>query len=205
MEKLTAQLVDCGVAARVMEGESESGDEHLVQAFENGILLAVVDGLGHGSEAAEAARLAVHTLKEHAGESVLALARHCHSALQHSRGAVMSLACFNAVDSSMTWMGVGNVDGLLARADGGELPERESLLLRAGVVGGRLPPLRASVIPIAFGDVLVFATDGVAEGFYDELRIADSPQKIADRILETHGKGTDDAMVLVARFLAESL
>src|SRR5690348_7110196 len=117
MEKLTEQLMECGVATRVMEGESESGDEHLVQCFEDGVLLAVVDGLGHGAEAAEAARLAKETLREHAGESVLALTRHCHNSLQRTRGAVMSLARFNATDSSMTWMGVGNVDGVLMRSD----------------------------------------------------------------------------------------
>ena len=205
MEKLTEQLVECGVATRAMEGESESGDEHLVQCFENSVLLAVVDGLGHGAEAAEAARLAVQTLRNHAGESVLALTRHCHNSLQRSRGAVMSLASFNATDSSMTWMGVGNVDGVLMRSDSSELRERESLLMRAGVVGGRLPSLQASVIPVAYGDVLIFATDGVADGFYNDVTVTDSPQKIADRIIEGRSKGTDDALVLVARFLSETL
>ncbi len=112
MEELNAQLVDCGVATLALGGESESGDQHLIQPFAEGVLVAAVDGLGHGAEAAEAARIAVQTLREHAGESVIALARRCHRNLQRSRGAVMSLACFNAADSVMTWMGIGNVGGL---------------------------------------------------------------------------------------------
>jgi len=202
MEELSAQLVDCGVATLALGGESESGDQHLIQPFAEGVLVAAVDGLGHGAEAAEAARIAVQTLKQHAGESVIALARRCHRNLQRSRGAVMSLACFNAADSVMTWMGIGNVGGLLVRADGSE--PREVLLMRSGVVGGALPPLRASVIPVSGGDTLILATDGVGDGFYDETNISDPPQRIADRILNTYNKGSDDAMVVVAHFLAET-
>ena len=61
----------------------------------------------------------------------------------------MSLASFNALDGAMTWLGVGNVTGLLLRADAGAERKRESLLLRGGVVGYRLPPLRPVAIPIA--------------------------------------------------------
>jgi len=205
MEKLSGQLVDYGVAALAFSGESQSGDEYLVQPFSHGILVAVVDGLGHGADAARAARLAIQTLRENAGESVITLVRRCHLALQHSRGAVMSLACFNVADSSMTWMGIGNVGGLLIRADDSELRGREVLLMRSGVVGGILPALHASVIPVSGGDTLILTTDGVADGFYNQISINDPPQKIADRILSTHNKGTDDAMVLVAHFLAGTI
>jgi len=77
--------VDYGVATLALSGESQSGDEYLVQPFADGILVAVVDGLGHGAEAAKAARIAVQTLREHAGESVITLARRCHRTLGHQR------------------------------------------------------------------------------------------------------------------------
>jgi serine/threonine protein phosphatase PrpC len=203
MEKLSAQFIDYGIATLALSGESQSGDQCLVQPFAEGVLVAVVDGLGHGAGAAEAACIAVQTLREHASESVIALARRCHNALKHSRGAVMSLASFKAADSSVTWMGIGNVGGVFLRADSRGLREQEVLLMRSGVVGSTLPELRASVTTVSEGDTLIFATDGIAEGFYDEISISDSPQKIADRILGDHNKGIDDAMVLVARFLTE--
>jgi negative regulator of sigma-B (phosphoserine phosphatase) len=204
MEKLSEELVDYGVATVALSGESRSGDASLVQPFAGGVLLGVIDGLGHGPEAAEAAQVAVQTLREHAGESVIALARRCHTGLQRHRGAVMSIASLDAVESSMTWMGVGNVSGVLLRADETESLDREVLLLRSGVVGSALPPLRASVVPVFRGDTLILATDGIEEGFYDKINIHDAPQNIADRILHSHGKGTDDALVLVAQFLAET-
>jgi negative regulator of sigma-B (phosphoserine phosphatase) len=208
MENLSAQLVDYGVASAALSGESQSGDEYLVQSFADGVLVAVVDGLGHGGEAAEAARIAVQTLRENASESVIALARRCHKDLQRSRGVVMSLARFDATDSCMTWMGVGNVGGLLIHAGDSadnELRDREVLLMRSGVVGSALPALRASVISILKGDTLILATDGVSENFSDGITVTDPAQKIADRILSNHNKGTDDALVLVVHFLAESI
>jgi hypothetical protein len=59
----------------------------------------------------------------------------------------------------MTWLGVGNVQGVLMRADAKKGKVKESLLLRGGVVGSQLPALQATVIPIVKGDTLVFATD----------------------------------------------
>jgi serine/threonine protein phosphatase PrpC len=57
---------------------------------------------------------------------------------------------------------------------------------------------------VSGGDTLILATDGVGDGFYDETNISDPPQRIADRILNTYNKGSDDAMVVVAHFLAET-
>src|SRR5438034_8489388 len=148
MEKLSEGFVDYGIATVALSGESQSGDACVVQPFAGGVLLAVVDGLGHGAEAAESAQVAIETLRQHAGESVMSLARRCHANLQHYRGVVMSMASLDAADLSMTWMAVGNVSGVLIHADCAEPPEREVLLMRSGVIGSVLPTLRASVIPV---------------------------------------------------------
>ena len=203
MEELNRQLVDYGVATAALDHESGSGDQYLVHSFDQGILLALVDGLGHGAAAANAAGIAVQTLKHYASEPVVALTQRCHRALQRSRGVAMSLARIDTNDSSISWIGIGNVSGLVVRADHSRLPKRQSLMMRAGVVGHTLPTLKPSVVPIDPGDLLIFITDGVALDFSDEIRISDSPQQIADRILGAHHKGTDDATALVVRFQGE--
>jgi phosphoserine phosphatase RsbX len=172
----------------------------VVQASAGGVLAAVVDGLGHGDGAAVAAEAAAAVLASHAGEPPAALIRRCHEALRSTRGAVMSLAWFDPRQGTMTWLGVGNVEGTLLRADPGASRREESLFLAGGVVGGRLPPLRTSALPVARGDTLIFATDGVEAGFTRDLTADDSPQRIADAILARHRKETDDALVLVARY-----
>src|SRR5438309_1387114 len=104
-------VIDWGVATLAHAGEKESGDLHLVKQVGRGVLVAAVDGLGHGAEAAAAARAAVAALDRYAEESLSPLVRRCHEALAGSRGVVMSLAYLGGVQPSLTWLGVGNVEG----------------------------------------------------------------------------------------------
>lgn len=196
----TKALVHWGVATLALEGQTASGDLHLVQPVKDGVLISVLDGLGHGEEAAAAARLAVATLERYAEEPPLSLLQRCHVALKGSRGVVMSLARFDAPRGTMTWLGVGNVEGVLHHADWSERSGRASLITRGGIVGSEVPAVQAAVIPVNAGDTLVFATDGIGNGFLSDVSSREEPQRLADHILNRYGKGTDDALVLVARY-----
>jgi negative regulator of sigma-B (phosphoserine phosphatase) len=193
-------LVQLGVWSMSAPDQAESGDRHLIKILPNGVLVGVVDGLGHGAEAAVAAKMAVHYLGWYARDTLIAAFQRCHLQLKNTRGVVMSLAFFDADQNTMTWLGVGNVEGLLVRADASMHPARESILLRGGVVGLKLPQLSASVLPVFPGDTLIFASDGIATTFGDSVTVKDSPQNIANRIGGQFNKGTDDALVLVARY-----
>jgi serine phosphatase RsbU (regulator of sigma subunit) len=200
-------LIDWGIAARPFPGETVSGDLHVVSPFPNGVLVAVIDGLGHGHSAAVAARTVSAALEGHAHEPPISLLGRCHEGSKRTRGAVMSIASFNAPTSTMTWIGVGNVEGVLLRsgANGHVTGQRdEGLITRGGVVGYQIPTLRETEISVNRGDTLILATDGVGGRFRDHLTLGDPPQQIADRILGQHGKTTDDALVLVARYLGDA-
>lgn len=199
MEAINDSWIEVGVASLALPGQAESGDLHVFKAFPGGALVGVIDGLGHGSEAAVAARTAVEILESRPSESVLALIRQCHDKLNPTRGAAMSLASLNRIEGTLTWLGVGNVEGVLLRGDKSATPGYESLLLRGGTVGRRLPSLFASILPVSPGDTLIFATDGIHSDFAQGLAIVEPPPRAAARILSQHGKGTDDALVLVAR------
>jgi negative regulator of sigma-B (phosphoserine phosphatase) len=200
MERLSKSGIELGVAGVTLPGQSTCGDQYVYETFAGGVLLAVVDGIGHGPEAAAAAEAACAILKTHAADPVIALAERCHGSLRFTRGVVMSLAAFDLRHNLLTWLGIGNVHGVLRRfglaLDGTE----ELLLLRAGVVGSHLPPLRASVLPVVPGDTLVLATDGVQCGFAPRIALAEAPLRAAQAILDGYNKGTDDALVLVARY-----
>jgi serine/threonine protein phosphatase PrpC len=199
-----SSVIDWGVSWRALPGERESGDLHVVSPFENGVLIGVVDGLGHGPEAAAAARIAGDVLQAHADESVLALVEQCHTALRKTRGVVLSIASINALDNQMTWTAVGNVEAILFYADRAARPSREVVSVRNGVVGYQLPALRATVRPLMAGDTLVFATDGINDGFSNDMPLDLSPQASASQILNRFGKDNDDALVLVARWLGRA-
>ena len=187
------------MAKFVLPGQWESGDHHVVCCSRTGILVAALDGIGHGEEAANAAEAAVSILKAGAEEPVVSLVQRCHEGLRSTRGVVLSLAYLDPEHGMMTWLGVGNVQGVLMRAGAQKRSAQEVLLLRAGVVGSQLPALQAAVLPIAKGDTLVFVTDGVRSEFAEGLSALEPPQRTADKILRQHCRGNDDALVLVVR------
>ena len=138
-----------------------------------------------------------HFFNAQAHRPLLDAVRYCHEALIGTRGVVMRHCVAGWRDETITWLSIGNVAGLLLRARN---MEREHVLMRNGVVGHRLPPLRAATQPLQRGDLLIFATDGVREDFGTEVRLDARPQDTADRLLARYGKVTDDALVLVGRW-----
>ena len=192
--------LDYGVATFVTPGNRHSGDLEVVRNHSGGAVLAVIDGIGHGEEAAAAARIARDVIASDPRGSPDALIMRCHDALHLTRGAVLSIASIDFSRLQLRWLGVGNVRALLQHAEAGISPAREELLLRGGVVGApELPALQTSVIPFRPGDTLIFATDGIRPQFADTLVVSGPPQALADEILAANCLGNDDALVLVAR------
>jgi phosphoserine phosphatase RsbX len=114
---------------------------------------------------------------------------------------VMSLAAVDRRSSTLEWCGVGNVEGVLFRADATRARPREALTRRGGVVGYRLPPLKVTSLPLYRNDVLVLATDGIRSDFADAVDDQLAAQAIADAVFERCAKSTDDALVLAVRYL----
>lgn len=201
---MPARLFDCGLAELTHRGETESGDRHVVASFDTGALVAVIDALGHGHDASRAADLAAGVLARHVHEMPIELVERCHSEMRDSRGAAMSLASFDWYRGAMTWLAVGNVTGVLVHAEARDDARVESLMLRGGVVGYRLPDLHHSLLPVSRGDTLILATDGVYSDFTKILPSASEPQPMAERILRDYANREDDAMVLVFRYNGRS-
>jgi serine phosphatase RsbU (regulator of sigma subunit) len=188
-----SSLVEWSVAMRALG--SESGDQYFVTRTADGVLIAVVDGLGHGPEAAAVAKAAIAALEADPARNLPARLAHCHERLRDTRGAVLSLAAF--APGRLSWLGVGNVDGVLVRA-GARVAEH--LLVRSGVVGCRLPSLEVTRLTVEPGDTLVLATDGV-DGQFAQDAAASRAHATAEHLLLKHGKGTDDALVMTVRYL----
>jgi phosphoserine phosphatase RsbX len=192
-------LVQYGVACVPARGEIESGDLHLLARTRRGLLSAVVDGLGHGAAAASTARVAIETLAAHPDEGVIPLIWRCHERLKGTRGAVISLVSFDGLEDTITWVGVGNIEGVLLNGNA-EGPGPPSILLRPGVVGYRLPPLQAVVQPVVPGDLLILFTDGIRDDFPRHFAVDTPPSQIAEYIASGFRRGSDDALVFVARY-----
>jgi negative regulator of sigma-B (phosphoserine phosphatase) len=191
-----------GCAGEAIAGETRSGDKAVFAPYEGGALVAVVDGLGHGDEAADAADAAAEVLRAHADWEPQALLQRCHESLRGTRGAVITFAWFDLAVTQLRWAGVGNVEARFLRATDIRGARHAGPVVLGGVVGFQIPrALRTSTIDLEPGDAVAFATDGIAADFSAVLDPVLTPQAQAERVLREHGKGSDDALAVVVRFL----
>ena len=190
-----------GEAGAPLAGESRSGDLAVFAPYEGGALVAAIDGLGHGAAAADAAEAAGAILSQRPADSPETLLRRCHDALRTTRGVVATLAWFDLATAGLTWTGIGNVEGRLVRAHRGRGDSDDSPTLFGGVLGWSLPAVRVVRTELAPGDCLVMATDGVAADFGSSLMPGVPAEEQAQRVLASHARGSDDALVVAVRYL----
>jgi serine phosphatase RsbU (regulator of sigma subunit) len=193
--------IEWATAGRPRPGECVSGDQSIAVGIDGqAALFGVLDGLGHGPAAANAAIAATEALRNASGERVEVLVQLCHRVLEGTRGAAMTLARVDFETGQLYWTGVGNVTAnLVAKAATG-IKVRSSARLAAGIVGYRIPEISpAQVVPMRTGDLLIISSDGIAENHLDHIDFAAPATAIAEQILTKHAKESDDAMVLAAR------
>lgn len=184
-----------GSWSRPRPGEELNGDAYFVSEHDGELLLAVVDGLGHGHGANEAARAAVDTLEQWRGEPLQELVWGVHESLRATRGAVMGAVIVNRSREAFTYAGVGNIEvRLLGPADPGRpVPSN-------GTLGARLSNVRVWPHRLAEGVTLVLASDGISATWditsYPGLATK-SPQMLAGVLLRDFARNSDDATVLV--------
>ncbi len=194
------EALEVGVAGAAIAGEARSGDLAVFAPTPRGGLAALIDGLGHGDAAADAAGTAAATLRAHPDADPRTLLERCHAALRRTRGVVMTLAWFDLDAGRLRWGGIGNVEGRLLRAAAG-LRATESPVLFGGVLGHQARRVRTSRVALERGDVLLLATDGVRADFSTGASVMGAAQAIAERVLRISARGTDDALVIAARWL----
>jgi phosphoserine phosphatase RsbX len=195
------QDLEVGVAALALRGEARSGDLAVFAPYDRGGLAVVIDGLGHGDDAADASALAAGVIREHASEQPAALLARCHEALRRSRGVVLTAAWFDLEEMEIAWAGVGNVEARLVRGAAAYGDRHDSALVLGGVVGYNLPPVRPSRTDLRPGDAVAFATDGIGADYSASLTPGLPAQRLAERIFERHARDTDDALAAVVRYV----
>lgn len=194
------QPLEWAIAALPLRGETVSGDVALVERTQHDYLLAAIDGLGHGPEAASAADKARQTIIDNCAEPLDALLVLCHEALAKTRGAAVTLARIHAEQARLSWLGVGNVEALLFRSSSEGTKAIDSPILSGGIVGYQLPRLTVRSAHLQRGDLVIMATDGITRTFTQSIRPSEGIVTIAAGILHSYNKGSDDALVMVTRF-----
>ena len=186
-----------GAWSRPRPGEEMNGDAYFIKEHDGETLLAVVDGLGHGRGAREAAQVALDTLEQWEGEPLDELILSTHDALRTTRGAVLGAVALDHARETFTYAGVGNVE---MRVLGATDPARP--IPSNGTLGARLSQVRVWPHRWQEGTTLVIASDGISATWdaaaYPGL-LTRSPQLLAGVLLRDFARNSDDATVLVYR------
>jgi phosphoserine phosphatase RsbX len=201
LEHTARQTVEWAVATKCRPGETMTGDVAVHALLPDGALVAAIDGVGHGNEAARAARTAAEVVRHTRSPDLVVLAERCHAALRDTRGAAISFAFIELTQGALSWLGVGNVEGRVWSADRSRRWPKGWLALGSGIAGHELPSVKTTTLDLRTGDVVVLATDGVDVAFAESLDVSGSAQAIAERILADHWRARDDALVVAMRYL----
>jgi negative regulator of sigma-B (phosphoserine phosphatase) len=188
-----------GAVCRAKQGQSISGDVYVVREYGEGqVLISIIDGLGGGSEAERAARLAAQLLEQYPDLPLQELIRRSHTALHSTRGAVIGILRLEQASNQVTYVGVGNI--------GVQVYSRQPIkpISKNGILGFRLPSLLELRYVYDPGDIFVLYSDGVSSSFAQDnkIDIKQPPQRMAEQILETYGKHIDDATVVAVKTVA---
>jgi serine/threonine-protein kinase RsbT len=195
---------EVGIYGRALVGESDNGDHAAYVRDADGITLMVVDGVGHGSAANEAARIAVDTFLSSLarGDSLVDIVDAADRALVGSRGAAVSIARLDFSTATARHAGAGNVTARVLRSGG----DWFTFAPVSRILGDRNTSRGAARVreeSTAFppGASLVVFTDGLTSGAGsgEPTVLRAHPITGADFIARHHARKTDDLLVMVAR------
>lgn len=179
-----------------IKGETVCGDGFLVLPGSSTSLYMVVDGLGHGAYAAEAAEEATSVVRGCASESATEIITRTHDALKKTRGAAMSVTIVEHERKLVTHAGIGNISSALVSGT-----VTRSMVSQNGTLGAVLPHIREYTYPLSENSSLIMYSDGLGSKLtlsgYPGLQNR-HPQLVAGVLYRDFSRRRDDATVLFA-------
>jgi hypothetical protein len=157
----------------------------------------MVDGLGHGCFAAEAASAAVRIFNGNTHLPPVEILQKAHGALRSTRGAALAIAEIKSATSLVRYAGVGNIAATVA--SGGAT---RSLVSHNGTVGHEMRRVQEFTYPWPAGALLIMHSDGLQTRWtfanYPGLTSRHAAT-VAGVIYRDFQRGRDDATVFVMR------
>ena len=157
----------------------------------------LVDGLGHGALAAEAAREAERILVHSKSASPEEIIQDTHLSLKKTRGAVGAVAKLDVDKGVLSFAGVGNISASVV-----EPGSSRSLASHNGTLGQQMERVQQFQCPWNRESVLVMHSDGLATRWNLERYPGiwrRPPSVIAAVLHRDFCRGRDDVTVLVAK------
>lgn len=157
-ERARPAIVDVGVVCLALEGESACGDGWCVEQTADRAMVLLVDGLGHGPNAAQAADVAIETFRTVVARTPVEAVQSIHEALRATRGAAIAVAEVTRAESGATvsFCAVGNTVSAIVG-----MGKPRSLASMNGTAGLQTGKLQTFTHSWPSGSLLVMHTDGI--------------------------------------------
>jgi hypothetical protein len=186
-----------GVVVVPVAGETHCGDSWAEYHTDSHSVYLVVDGLGHGIGAAEAADEAVAAFHRAATVNPLDALDEIHHSLRTTRGAAASIASLDRNARKLRYAGVGNVAAAIL-AD----PKGHAMVSQNGILGHSVARLQDFTYDWPIGATLTMYSDGIAShwSLAKYPRLASCPTLLGAAVIyRDFSRRRDDATVLIAR------
>jgi anti-sigma regulatory factor (Ser/Thr protein kinase) len=182
-----------GAVSVPLEGEIECGDGWRLVEGAGCTSLFVVDGLGHGAFAAEAARTAIDAFLVDPFAPPQEIMIRANGLMSKTRGG--AAACARIEGGNLSYAGVGNISGSLVAAD-----KSQGLVSHNGTLGLNHRRHQQFEYQRPPGSLLIMHSDGVSARWELKSRpdlLGCHPAVIAGAIYRDHGRDRDDATIVV--------
>ncbi|HEV8640103.1 MAG TPA: ATP-binding SpoIIE family protein phosphatase [Methylomirabilota bacterium] len=189
--------LDIGAVSVPRPGQELCGDGWAAEEQAGGAAIVIVDGLGHGASAAEAATAATQAFRDNAGLAPAARLHCIHGALRSTRGAAVAVAEVDPDHGTLRFCGVGNISGTVLSDQG---PRK--MVSQNGTVGHEMRKVSEFTYPWPENALLVLHSDGLSthwslDGYPGLSRRR--PSLIAGVLYRDFKRGRDDVTVVVAK------
>jgi anti-sigma regulatory factor (Ser/Thr protein kinase) len=214
-EEARGTVIVAGVAARITGGtppaaasrfswaavglaaphEAISGDGWSVQLAGDRLQALMVDGLGHGIEAARVADAAVAAFDAKADTTPAVAVGRLDGALRGSRGAALAVVALDAAAGRLAFCGAGNIAGRIISGTADR-----AMLSQHGTAGVQIRRAQDVEYPWPEHAIVILHSDGVATRWVlpeSGALLRCDLAVIAAWLLRDHSRGHDDATVLV--------
>ncbi len=194
--------IDVGILSVPVKGEDVCGDGWGTRKTGDSVLFMVVDGLGHGVLASEAAREAEKVFAASRTDSPTPMLQDSHDSLKKTRGAAMAIASLHLERQSISFAGVGNIGGSIVTPD-----SSRGMTSHNGTLGHHLHRIQEFTLPWNANSILVMHSDGLKSGW--DLKTypgiwSKHPALVAGMLYRDFFRERDDVTVLVAKNIREA-
>ena len=189
--------IELGAVCLPKSGEEVAGDAWLLETSGDYRSILVVDGLGHGPNAAKAARAATDAFTANTSAAPAPLMQICHRALATTRGAAGAAARVVAAKKQGTFAGIGNI---ACRVE--STGERRQLVSHSGTLGHIVRRVQEFEFAFPAGALLILHSDGLTSHWvfteYPGLATRHAGL-VAGVLYRDHDRGRDDVTVVVLK------